>query len=106
MTTSEFGSADILGVSFGAIIPQFQIGNPEKFKEIYLYPPQILQTYSDEFQNSCKNCFVISSDSSDGQAYIVPAGKRDRNSCKQNYQRNNLNTDPPQEENCTFGYND
>ena len=106
MTNSGFDSVNILGVRFSAIIPKFQKENPEKFEKIYLKPPQILKNFSNEFKKSCENCFVISSDPKGSQPYIVPAGKRDRSSCKKSYKCMNLHVDPQKEEDCTFGYND
>ena len=105
MTNNGFDSVDILGVEFSAIIPKFQNENTEKFEQIYLQPPQILKNYPNEFQKSCDNCFVTSLDPKDSQPYIVPAGKRDRSSCKKSYKCMNLNVDPQEEEKCTFGYN-
>ena len=105
MTTAGFDSVDILGVKFRAFIPKFSKSDPNKFEKAYLTPPQIIGYPTDKFQKSCENCFVISSDHSKGQAYIVPAGKRDRSSCKKRYQCI-IDPESKKEENCTFGYND
>ena len=110
MTFSSFDSLDILGMKFSAIIPKFQKEDPKEFEKINLRPPQILKIYPKTFEKSCKNCFVTSLETDGGVPYIVPAGKRDRSSCQKNYKCINLNDppkddDPPEEEKCTFGYN-
>ena len=123
ITTSGSDTTSIFGVQFSAIIPQF-VKNSKEFQKIYVYPP-ILQAPNGgkpikkddpAFQNSCDSCFVTTgvddANNQKGQAYIVPAGLRDRSSCKQQYSCKTSKPDPSTTDpslgfqQCTLGYND
>lgn len=123
ITTSGSDTTSILGVQFSAIIPQFE-KNSKEFQQIYLYTP-ILQVPNGgkainqddpALQNSCDLCFVAGGlddkNNQEGQPYIVPAGVRDRSSCKQQYSCKTSKPDPSITDpslgfqQCTLGYND
>jgi hypothetical protein len=106
--TSGYDVSTILGVDFSAIIPKFN-GNSHKFKKMYIRPPQILQNPQDSYKKSCKNCFVEIGNAQEGQEYIVPAGERNRNSCKKSYycvDNSDQEVIQRPKEYCSFGYND